>query len=40
VLTDLVLALLSWAVTPGERRRPSWRARSRRAEAAGVATAR
>ena len=40
LLTDVVLALVSWAVAPGERRVPFARARSRRAGAVGVATAR
>ena len=39
LLTDAVLALLSWAATPGAHRVPFARARSRRAAAAGVATA-
>jgi osmoprotectant transport system permease protein len=38
--TDAVLGALSWAVTPGQRRLPFSRVRSRPAEAAGVATAR
>ena len=38
VLTDLVLALAAWAVTPGERRVPLGRVRSRRSEAARVAS--
>jgi osmoprotectant transport system permease protein len=40
LLTDVVLATLSWAVMPGQRRLPFARARSRRAEATGMATAR
>jgi osmoprotectant transport system permease protein len=40
LLTDAVLGTLSWAVTPGQKRLPFTRVRSRRAEAAGVATAR
>ena len=40
LLTDLALALLSWAVTPGDRRVPFARTRSRRAEATAVAAAR
>nr|WP_246406393.1 ABC transporter permease [Modestobacter versicolor] len=38
--TDALLGTLSWAVTPGQKRVPFGRVRSRRAEAAGVATAR
>jgi osmoprotectant transport system permease protein len=40
MLTDALLGTLTWAVTPGPRRRRFGRVRSRRAEAAGVATAR
>ena len=40
VLTDLVLGLTAWAVAPGEKRRPLGRLRSRRSEAARVASAR
>jgi osmoprotectant transport system permease protein len=40
LLTDAVLGTLSWAVTPGQKRLPLLWVRSRRAEAAGVATAR
>ena len=39
VLTDLLLGLTSWAVAPGERRVPFGRLRSRRSEAARVASA-
>jgi osmoprotectant transport system permease protein len=40
LLTELALTVLSWAVTPGEKQLPFARVRSRRAAAAGVATAR
>ena len=40
LLTAAALGALSWAITPGPRRLPFGRARSRRAEAAGVAAAR
>jgi osmoprotectant transport system permease protein len=40
LLTDAVLGVLSWALSPGPKRLPVTRVRSRRAEAAGVATAR
>jgi osmoprotectant transport system permease protein len=40
LLTDAVLGVLSWALSPGQKRLPVTRVRSRRAEAAGVATAR
>ena len=39
LFTDAVLGTLSWAVTPGQKRLPFGRVRSRRAEAAGVAAA-
>ena len=40
MLTDLLLGTLSWAVTPGPKRLPFGRVRSRRAEAAAVPAAR
>ena len=40
LLTDALLGTLTWALTPGPRRIPFGRVRSRRAEVAGVATAR
>ncbi|WP_369140604.1 ABC transporter permease [Modestobacter versicolor] len=39
VLTELLLSALSWAVTPGPRRLPLGRVRTRRPEAAEVAAA-
>jgi osmoprotectant transport system permease protein len=39
VLTELLLAAVSWAVTPGPRRLPFGRARTRRPEAAEVVSA-
>jgi osmoprotectant transport system permease protein len=39
VLTELVLAAVSWAVTPGPKQLPFGRVRSRRPEAADVAAA-
>lgn len=40
MLTDLLLGTVSWAVTPGPKRLPFGRVRSRRAEAAAVPAAR
>jgi len=40
LVTDLVVGAVGWAVAPGQKRVPFARVRSRRAEAAGVATAR
>ncbi|HEV7871303.1 MAG TPA: ABC transporter permease, partial [Modestobacter sp.] len=39
VLTELVLAVVSWALTPGPKQLPFGRVRSRRPEAADVAAA-
>ncbi|MGY5883712.1 ABC transporter permease [Modestobacter lacusdianchii] len=40
VLTELLLAAVSWALTPGEKRLPFGRVRARRAAVAGAAAAR